>query len=82
MAINGSQRCYFGKVYLDGYILFCAGTIFYKILLYKYGNMSFEGAGVETTGPYDVGYTEKFNMNKGNFCAVYYPIDEGVKGTR
>jgi hypothetical protein len=80
MVINTSQRFYFNQVHLDGYYLFCAGTVFYKFLTWKYGNMTFEG--IDTTGPYQVGYTEKFKMKKGNFCVVYYPIDEGVKGIR
>jgi len=44
----------------------------YHLAARKYGQGDFDRIG--ETGPYKVGYTE-IKTEKGNFCAVYYPMD-------
>ena len=52
----------------------------YLLLVWFFGMMNFKGT--EPTGPYKVGYSERFTTKYGNFCAVYYPADpDAVMGT-
>jgi hypothetical protein len=49
----------------------------YVALVWAFGMMNFKG--MEPTGPYKVGYSERFTTKNGNFCAVYYPAEADAK---
>jgi hypothetical protein len=67
-----------GGVKLDMMFLFLGGWLYSLVLYFKYGPMTLDK--VEPSGPYKVGYTDKFQTKKGNFCATFYPIDAETKG--
>ena len=53
-------------------------------LLYAYATCKFGLTDLrkfKVTGPYKVGYTEKFKVSNGNFCAVFYPVDDDEVST-
>jgi len=52
-----------------------AGFLFYYYLRMKYGACDFSKT--RTTGIYNVGFS-RFAAEKGNFCAVYYPVDKFI----
>ena len=54
--------------------LLILGWVMYTGLALKYGMLDFVGA--DPTGPFAVGYTNKYSTMDGNFCSVFYPTDE------
>ena len=50
------------------------GFVLYSVFRVFFGGMELP----RPTGPYKVGYTEKFVSDKGNFCAVYYPTESDI----
>ena len=47
--------------------------LIYFGLRIRYGECNFDN--IKETGPYEVGYTT-MKTKKGNFCAIYYPVDK------
>jgi len=78
MILGMMQKYILGGVKVDPMFIFLVGWIYSLGLRLKYGVMSIDG--VEPSGPYKVGITENFHTKKGNFCAIFYPIDQDTKG--
>ena len=72
MVSNFVQTVAFEQVRLSGMYFYIPGFLVYSYLRYKYGAMSFDQ--VKLSGPYKVGLKQMSSV-KGNFVAVYYPID-------
>ena len=69
------QQIFMGRIACDCIYVHFPGFLMYYSNRLKYGACDFSKT--QTTGIYNVGYS-RFAAEKGNFCAIYYPIDKHI----